>query len=642
MRKAHLIRLICVTLVCIGPFYLQAAGDIDTLNPVINSILRKQSALTGQKQSASPEYIKDTALIGEYISKSRSFQGENYDSLLFYARKSLASSLKIQDPGLISRSLQLLGRHFNYLEDFKNSGKCFLICLKIEESLHDQDRIADINDELGTVYYNQEVFEKSLQYYNTALEVYLRKKDSLNIAKVYSHIGNLHSSREFCETRNKQQKQHDFDLAIQFLEKSIAICRKINYKPLLINGYVNVASVYNKLDQPLKALPYLTKAIDYYRSEHNLNRISSTLFTLGKTYFKLHQYDRSMQAFRESEDISLANKFTDGIQYLYEAMAQTADADKDYKSAYNYYIKYMTIRDSLNNAQKSKALFELETRYQTEKKEKEILKLTIEKKEKNRLLYFLAALILILLVLGYFIIKNFRNRRTIAEQTLKIQEQHILELEKERQLIATKSVLQGEEAERSRMARDLHDGLGGMLSSVKINLSSMKGNSILSDENADAFNHALNLLDHSITELRRVAHNMMPETLVHYGLKAAFQDFITRIRTDQTPAIEFQFYGQEGRYSAEMEITIYRIGQELVNNALKHARASQITLQFISEPARLCLEVSDDGQGYDSSRKASGKGLESIRDRVSANNGRFEIWSKPGEGTEATVEFLLP
>jgi signal transduction histidine kinase len=294
------------------------------------------------------------------------------------------------------------------------------------------------------------------------------------------------------------------------------------------------------------------------------------------------------------------------------------------------------------NAEKSRSLFEMESKYQSEKKEKEILKLTAEKREKNFLLFTLSGLIILMIIMGFFINKNIRNRRIISEQTIRIKEQHIQELEKERQLIATRSVLLGEETERSRMARDLHDGLGGLLSGVKINLSAMKGNSIITDENAEAFNHAIKLLDHSITELRRVAHNMMPETLVHYGIKAAFEDFVTRIRNENTPEIDFQFFGEEGRYSAELEITVYRIGQELVNNAMKHSEAGTINLQLILESTRLCIQVIDNGKGFDTSgNNGGGKGLESIRDRVAANNGKFEIWSKPGEGTEATVEFLV-
>jgi signal transduction histidine kinase len=464
----------------------------------------------------------------------------------------------------------------------------------------------------------------------------------MNIAKVYSHLGNLYSSREYCEPRTTPQKREDFNTALQYLEKTVQLCTKIGYKPLVINSYQNIASVYNKLDKPGIALPYLKQVTEYYRSTKNMNRLSGSLHTLGKTYYNLKQYDKSTAAYNESLKIGLDYKYTDGIQYLYEAMAQTYEAAKDYKNAYAFYIKYMTIRDSLVTTEKAAQLFELETKYQTEKKENEIVKLTADKHEKNMLLIGLSAIIVMLAVSGFFFVKNIKNKKLIAEQTIEIKERRIQDLEKERQLLATKSVLKGEESERSRMARDLHDGLGGMLSGVKINLSSMKGNSIITNENVQAFDHAIKLLDTSISELRRVAHNLMPETLNHYGLKTALNDFIIEMNNNPSTALTFSFFGADIRFESQLELTAYRIAQELVNNALKHSGAPKIDLQLIADVDRVCIQVVDNGKGFDVSGKSGdGKGLISIRDRVAANNGTFEIESTPGQGTEVSVEFLL-
>jgi len=618
------------------------AQHVDSINLAIDRILNEKGNTAGKSVTNAATYKADTARISNYLSKARSFQTENYDSLLFYTQKALKLSFKIADLPWISRSVQILGRYFMMKEDYQSATKCFLISLSIEEKLKNTLRIADLNDELGSIYYYQEIFGKSLAYHSAALAEYEKVHDTANIAKVYSHLGNLHSSREYCEQRTTDQKREDFNIAVQYFEKTIALCKKIGYKSLIINSYINIASVYNKLDKPDVALPYLKQATDYYRVTKNLSRLAGSLHTLGITYFKLKQYDKSIDAYNEALKIGLENKQTEGIQYLYEAMAQTYYSSEDYKNAYDYYIRYMTIRDSLVTAEKSKQLFELETRYQAERKEKEIVKLTSEKREKNILLITLTGLILLLAVSGYFFVKNIKNKKLIAEQTIEIKEQYIQELEKERQLLATKSVLKGEESERSRMARDLHDGLGGLLSGVKINLSSMKGNSIITSENAQAFDHAIKLLDTSISELRRVAHNLMPETLNHYGLKTALNDFISEMSKNPSTELTFSFFGADIRFESQLELTAFRIAQELVNNALKHSGAAKIDLQLIADIDRVCIQVVDNGKGFDTSgRSGDGKGLVSIRDRVTAYSGRFEIESTPGEGTEATVEFLL-
>lgn len=171
----------------------------------------------------------------------------------------------------------------------------------------------------------------------------------------------------------------------------------------------------------------------------------------------------------------------------------------------------------------------------------------------------------------------------------------------------------------------------------------MKGNSIITSENADAFDHALRLLDTSISELRRVAHNLMPETLNHYGLKTAFNDFINEMNNNPATQLTFSFFGADIRFDSQLELTTYRIAQELVNNALKHAEASRIDLQLIADIDRVCVQVVDNGKGFNANATSGkGKGLVSIRERVAANNGNFEIESTPGHGTDVSVEFLLP
>lgn len=621
-------------------FNTAKAGNIpiDSLTTAITKIMSKP-VKTGNHTT---KYQVDTAHINHYLWLAKEYQTENNDSLNFYVQKAIRGAIKLADLPLISRSLQMYGRYFMMKEEYPNATACFLLSLKIEENGKNRKRIADLSDELAGIYYYEEIFDKSLSYNNTALALYIEDHDTVNIAKSYTHLGILYSSREYCEQRTSDEKKVDFNTAISYLQKSLSLCVALRKKPQIINNFVNLASVYNKLNQPQKALPYLIQALNYYRSTNDLFRLSGTLHTTGMTYCKAKQYSQSEKCYLESLKIAQDNNFTEGIQYLYESMAQTYDEMKDYKNARDFYVKYMTIRDSLNTAEKSKEIFALETKFQTEKKEKEIAKLTAEKREKNLLLFALTSLMLVASVLGYFVLKNIRNKKLIAEQTLEIKERHIQELEKERLLIATKSVLKGEETERSRMARDLHDGLGGLLSGVKINLSAMKGNSILTSENAETFDNAIRLLDTSISELRRVAHNLMPETLNRYGLKIALTDFITEISSDQTPALTFHFFGDDVRYTNHLELTMYRIAQELVNNALKHSGATSINLQLIGESDRVCVQVVDNGKGFDTSiKRGDGKGLMSIHDRVAANNGRFEIESSPGQGTEATIEFLL-
>jgi signal transduction histidine kinase len=168
----------------------------------------------------------------------------------------------------------------------------------------------------------------------------------------------------------------------------------------------------------------------------------------------------------------------------------------------------------------------------------------------------------------------------------------------------------------------------------------MKGNAIMTREAIDMYDHALGLLDISIKELRNVAHNFLPETLFRYGLKQTLSDFCDLV--DGGPIkISFAFYGIEKRYDEKLEIASYRIVQELVNNAVKHAEPTEIAVQLVSEEERLSITVQDNGKGFDSKSQnpASGNGLLNIRSKVASFGGHFDLSSDHGKGTEAIIEF---
>jgi len=164
----------------------------------------------------------------------------------------------------------------------------------------------------------------------------------------------------------------------------------------------------------------------------------------------------------------------------------------------------------------------------------------------------------------------------------------------------------------------------------------------LPSESFDLYNKALGMLDSSITELRRVAHNMMPEALVKFGIKDALGDFCNSLDNRQIK-VNFQYFGIEKRFDQKIEISLYRIAQELINNAFKHSQATELIVQLIQEENRVNLTVQDNGKGFNTDilRTSKGSGVANIRSRVEALNGRFDLFSEPGKGTETIVEYKL-
>ena len=640
-RIRYHIKQYILLIICFLFTSLSFGQSNDTLDQVITEILNKEF---NTREGNNTRLSDDSTLVMHFISEASKFKSINSDSSLLFIRKAVDLSVRSKSLILISRAVQKLGEYYMSHEMYQDAAACYIKCLRIEEYRKDELRIASLNDNLGLLYYYMEVFDKSLDYHQKALDIYQAYNDVPGIARVLNNIGSLHSSREFCEKRTDEEKIADFNTALDFHRRSIDQYSLIHDERGVAKVNQDIASVYNKMKKPEVALGYVQKSLEYYRKINNPEGIEGVLFTLGKTYYRLKDYKRSIEAFRESENIALAGRLTGGIQYLYEALAMPYYDIGDYKNAYNIYIKYMTIRDSVYNAEKSRQIIELETKYQSELKQQEILRLTAEKKRKNSLIYLLGALIMLLGFSVIYYIRLIYKNRIIADQNIRIKEDKILQLEQEKQYLAARSVMEGEEAERSRLASDLHNGLGGLLSGIKINLSSMKENAVITHENVSSFNHAISLLDTSISELRRIAHNLMPETLNHYGLKTALEDFCSQVSPAGLPKIVLQFFGEEIRYTKELELTVYRIIQELVNNSLKHSGADRIDIQLFSEPDRVSAQVSDNGKGFDSTaveKEGKGKGLQNIRDRVTALNGKFDLRSRPGEGSEITVEFII-
>jgi signal transduction histidine kinase len=301
----------------------------------------------------------------------------------------------------------------------------------------------------------------------------------------------------------------------------------------------------------------------------------------------------------------------------------------DKKMANDYFDRYRHIIDIRANNEFQKSMSEMQVKYETEKKQ---LKIDVLEKEKKLflLLTFLGAFVLILLITALFLgYKNVKHQKRIVEEEIK-------NLEQKQKLLATQAVLDGETAERSRLAKDLHDSLGGMLAVVKLNLLDTKKMTVMASGEVLSFNKAIDLLDNTIKELRRVAHHMMPESLMRFGLKVALSDFCESI-----PIAAFQHFGTDNRIENKIEILLYRSAHELVHNALKHSEATQIIVQLIQESDRISLSVHDNGKGFEAKKDFNGMGLKNIKQRVEIYNGIIDIFSEMNKGTEVSLSFQL-
>jgi two-component system, NarL family, sensor kinase len=315
-------------------------------------------------------------------------------------------------------------------------------------------------------------------------------------------------------------------------------------------------------------------------------------------------------------------------------LSAIAFSRQDYKKGFEYYYRKMAFETKVFNESLQQKEAALRIRYETEKKDTQILLQRTELQRKtvfNFLLICGAAALLLISLLSY---RTYRQKQ-------KLQQLRIDELETQQQLLAAEAVMKGEEQERTRLAKDLHDGLGGMLSGIKYSFQTMKGNLIMTPENQQAFERSMDMLDSSIKEMRRVAHNMMPEALVKFGLDTALRDFCDDINRSGALNVSYQSIGMEQvQVEQSVAITVYRIAQELLNNTMKHAGASAAIVQLSKTATGVDITVEDDGKGFDTTilKATRGIGWSNILSRVEYLKGRMDVQSVSGKGTSVHIE----
>ena len=498
--------------------------------------------------------------------------------------------------------------------------------------------LATLHADIASNYYELEQFENSLKYDKLGL-AFLNRADDIDVY-IIAHLF----------VADDYSALSQFDSSSAYLEKIRPIVMQLNKPNLDVRFYYILGGIYRKKNEWNNALTNYQKANDAAKKMKDYFQIVNSEEGIAACYLHTDNLTKARElainVLNESDRLSIPLFKMQALQLLSEVEENAGNIDK----AFQYQKQFIIISDSVKKEKVQRQMNETEVKYQSEKKQKEILQLQKDKlaqslsiKKKSTLNYFLIGSLAALVIVGFLGYRNLRHRQQLAKQQDELQQQRIRELEKDKQLVAVDSMLQGQEEERSRLAKDLHDGLGGLLSGVKFSLSNMKDNLIITPDNMTVFERSLDMLDTSIKELRRVAHNMMPELLTKFGLDEALKEYCNSINATNLLSVKYQSIGMSTRIEKSAEIIIYRIIQELLNNIMKHAAAKEATVQLIKEEGRLSIIVEDDGKGFDTAliKNSKGAGLTSIKSRVDYLKGQLDIHSEAGKGTLVNIEFNM-
>lgn len=614
LPKARLDTARIMLLLKINSFYSNA-GNFDS------ALLYLNQANRIAEEKAIAEWIPriNTAYILYY------YNNNDYDQTKEYAFKNLAIAQKNKDDILLAKAYNNLTAVFTHFGNNRQAIDYALKCLAMSEKTKDS---ADFPARYATVsntYLNLTQNDRAISYARKAIELGTKFKDTLAMVTGLNNLAAAYSG------------EHKLDSAIHYGNKQVVLARQTGDVANEVYGLINLSYRYFLLgDLPgvEKTLAMLSKVQDQMPD----NSILAEIYVAKALRHVLRREFQPAQMLLDSCIVlATSEKATNALGNAYRSYAKMLFMQGKIKEAEDYAYKFDALQSEANINELNFYIKDMEVKYETEKKEDQIKLQQATIRQKNTLNYILIGGAISILIISLLSYRNYNHRQ-------KLQQAKIDELETEKQLTATEAILKGEEKERSRLAQDLHDGLGGMLSGIKYSLSNMKENLIMTPANVQAFEHSITMLDNSISEMRRVAHNLMPENLLKFGLDAAIRDFCSEMQVTGPLQVHYQSLGLKDKVIDQgLAVTVYRITQELLNNIIKHAQATRAVVQIGATDQQLTITVEDDGKGLSDEvvKQAQGIGWKNIYSRVSYHKGSISIQSQPGNCTSVFIEFPI-
>jgi signal transduction histidine kinase len=551
-----------------------------------------------------------------HVRGSYDLSGKYYKQALELASKQKNDSLRAVALNGVGAMLWQTGKHAESLENHFKS-------LRLRERINDTKGIIIVKTSIGMVYQSQEKLPLAEKYVSEALEL-LRSYDDAALK-----ISTMHTLANIYGMQGKIKEAFALD------EEGIVIAERTNNELAKSLFYDNMGNCYLYGTPPdyTKAIEFFTKTLAIDSAFDNKKQMSDSYVNLGSVFFEQKKHNEAIPYLLRCVELANESGYVQGklkaLQMLSTAYRQSGQTD----AAYATLKDAMRVKDSLVNTSSEHRIAEMQTLYETEKKQQQINLQELQLSKKN---YILAGTILVAVLLGLLGVSGWLRYR--LKQKSRLQNEIMNQQE-----LSAKAVIEAEEDERQRIARDLHDGVGQMMSATKMNLSAFESDvKFETKEQQISFEKIIGLVDDSCKEIRNVSHNMMPNALLKNNLATAIRDFIDKMDS-KALEVHLDTEGMDERLDSNVETVLYRIIQECVNNVLKHANATTLDISVIKEKDGISVTIEDNGKGFDlnNKEKSDGIGLKNIMTRVEYLKGTVDFDSSPGRGTVIALHVPL-
>ncbi|MGV3541524.1 MAG: tetratricopeptide repeat-containing sensor histidine kinase, partial [Rufibacter sp.] len=607
---------------------------------------------------------EDTAKVGAYLKYAEQFFYAGSDSAFYFLHK--AKKLSTAYPGSFhhANTLKIEGDLYAIRGDFEKSVAIYKRAVPLAKQLKNHQLIFKLLGNIGAVY-------KSLGQLDSAM-VTLQETERAFAGNVRTYKDSVLYAFFHFQLFDVYKVQGVEKEALAYGERAYELSSALKAERGIGYGLYILALKHAK-ENPKVAMEYAKQAMDlavekkipelqvFIRSVQASILINTGQYAqaveellkdkdlkagsiqaviasrLARAYYHLGQLPQAAENYERALGLAESLNYRAEIADALETGILIYQARKEYQKAFGLLQRLTRVKEEIASDALKLEYQRMAVKFHASEKDRELAQnqLIIAQKDNRlklqNLLTFLAGLIIALVAL--FTWFSYRQRQ-------KLQQQRLAALEANREVQTLEAMIQGEEKERSRLAKDLHDGIGGLLSAVKMHFSTLR-NDMPELRYTPAFSEGLSLLDEASAEVRKTAHNLLPDMLSRFGLEEALRIFCQKASAGQDLRIEYQSVGNITRYSPSFELAVYRMVQELVHNIMKHAHAPEAVVQLSSHGGILSISVEDHGQGFDQTllHDGSGMGLSSISARVASLGGTFELDSTPGNGTSVYLEF---
>ncbi|MFY0608024.1 MAG: sensor histidine kinase [Cyclobacteriaceae bacterium] len=610
-------------------FILNLYGQSVISDDSIQSLIQLSDDFLYSEPKKSKEYAHQALELSAQNSNSKlSLTAmQNYSVALRYANE-YDSALALQNSALdgwfrLADTLEIAGAYNNLGVIYDERGynqkaiERYMTSLNYYELINDEAGKAKVYNNLGIVHKKEGNYHYVREYYSNALKIYQGMGHALGEAITTGNLGSV-----FLELEQYDSVIYYSDISIELYEKN-GIAQFIPY------SIENIGIAHRKLGNLDEAGKFHKRALELYLEYGNKKEAAFTNNSLAE--IALQRGDLTQAKSRAKETLKLAKEVgvLDEQKRALETLYKSFEEEENYQNAFNYITEFMLLKDSTSGLDKTRVIEELQAKYELEQKDKEIKLLKAESEiQELRIRSTRNTMVAILVVTGLLIILAY-----LFFARYKYKQKAILAEEKERlQSVRFRAVVDAEEKERKRIAQELHDGLGQLLSTARITVSSLDNGELPKVTNS------LKIIDMAVKEVRNISHNMMPNALVNVGLQAALEDIIRKI--NEAGDVVGIFESNENiKLQESQSISMYRIAQESINNALKYADATELKLSLTKQKDFVILTISDNGRGFDVAKISESKGIgwKNIQYRADMIDAKLEVTSKIGHGTRVKV-----